>query len=396
MGCGGLGRMVGEVALATGKWSGVRFLDDAVRGDAVVGKCVDYTELTGSYTDAVAAFGENRLRLAWAEKLLAAGYRVPSVVHPTAIVSPSAMLGEGCLVLQGAIVNTAARLGRACLVNAGALVDHDAVLADGAHANLHATVKGWARLEECRHTEAAEVVAPERRAIPGVEAESPLEEALYAFKLGEKASYVKPFGAGHINDTYAVYVGEGAGELRYVMQRINTAVFKKPLEVMENIFGVTEYLRRQILARGGDADRETLSYLKTKAGEPYYEDADGSPWRCYNFIADSVCIESVRTPQDFYNSGKSFGAFLCALEGYPADTLHETIEKFHDTRKRLADFDTALARDVKSRARRAAAGDCLCAGQRGADCPVLMELLEKGEAAAARDAQRHEAEQYPV
>ena len=64
VGCGGLGRMVGEVALATGKWSGVRFLDDAVRGDAVVGKCVDYTELTGSYTDAVAAFGENRLRLA--------------------------------------------------------------------------------------------------------------------------------------------------------------------------------------------------------------------------------------------------------------------------------------------------------------------------------------------
>ena len=43
---------------------------------------------------------------------------------------------------------------------------------------------------------------------------------------GEKASYVKPFGAGHINDTYAVYVGVGAGELRYVMQRINTAVFK--------------------------------------------------------------------------------------------------------------------------------------------------------------------------
>ena len=101
VGCGGLGRMVGEVALATGKWSGVRFLDDAVRGEAVVGKCVDYTELTGKYPEAVAAFGENRLRLAWAEKLLAAGYRVPSVVHPTAIVSPSAQLGEGCLVLQG-------------------------------------------------------------------------------------------------------------------------------------------------------------------------------------------------------------------------------------------------------------------------------------------------------
>ncbi len=378
VGCGGLGRMVGEVALATGKWSGVRFLDDAVRGEAVVGKCVDYTELTGKYPEAVAAFGENRLRLAWAEKLLAAGYRVPSVVHPTAIVSPSAQLGEGCLVLQGAIVNTAAVLGRACLVNAGALVDHDAVLANGAHANLHATVKGWARLEECRHTEAAEVVAPERRAIPGVEAESPLEEALYAFKLGEKASYVKPFGAGHINDTYAVYVGEGAGELRYVMQRINTAVFKKPLEVMENIFGVTEYLRRQILARGGDADRETLNYMKTKTGEPYFEDADGSPWRCYNFIADSVCIESVRTPKDFYNSGKSFGGVFACAGGISGRIPCTRPLKSSTTR--ASAWQTSTRRCTRCEEPRAPARPEIAFVQaRRADCAVLMDLLEKGE-----------------
>ncbi|MEI3015167.1 MAG: hypothetical protein V8T36_10960 [Ruthenibacterium lactatiformans] len=90
-------------------------------------------------------------------------------------------------------------------------MDHDAVLANGAHVNLHATVKGWAPLEPCRDTEAADVLYSARRAIDGVEAESPLEDALYAFKLGEKASYVKPFGAGHINDTYAVYMAARAG-----------------------------------------------------------------------------------------------------------------------------------------------------------------------------------------
>ncbi len=52
---------------------------------------------------------------------------------------------------------------------------------------------------------------------------------------------------------------QGGDELRYVIQRINTGVFKDPRAVMENIFGVTEYLRRKILARGGDADRETLN-----------------------------------------------------------------------------------------------------------------------------------------
>ena len=161
--------------------------------------------VVGEYPEAVAAFGDNRLRLAWTRRLLDAGYRVPSVVHPTAIVSPSAVLGPGCLVLHGAIINTNTVLGAACLVNSGALVDHDNVLEDGVHVNLHATIKAWCHMEPCARTEAATVLYSTRRHIDGVEDHN-LEDALFAFKLGETASYVKPFGAGHINDTYAVYM----------------------------------------------------------------------------------------------------------------------------------------------------------------------------------------------
>lgn len=82
LGAGGLGQMVGEVARAAGNWDGVAFLDDAVRGADVAGKCMDYTSLTGEYPEAVAAFGDNRLRLAWTRRLLDAGYRVPSVAAP--------------------------------------------------------------------------------------------------------------------------------------------------------------------------------------------------------------------------------------------------------------------------------------------------------------------------
>ena len=210
LGAGGLGQMVGEVARAAGNWDGVAFLDDAVRGADVAGKCMDYTSLTGEYPEAVAAFGDNRLRLAWTRRLLDAGYRVPSVVHPTAIVSPSAVLGPGCLVLHGAIINTNTALGAACLVNSGALVDHDNVLEDGVHVNLHATIKAWCHMEPCARTEAATVLYSTRRHIDGVEDHN-LEDALFAFKLGETASYVKPFGAGHINDTYAVYMAAQGG-----------------------------------------------------------------------------------------------------------------------------------------------------------------------------------------
>ena len=377
LGLGGLGRMVGEVADSLGCWEEIAFLDDAVRGERVVGKCMDCTALTDRYDEAVAAFGDNRLRLAWTRRLLEAGYHVPCVVHPTAIVSPSAVLGAGCLILHGAIVNTNTALGMACLVNSGALVDHDNQLEDAVHVNLHATIKAWCHMVACARTEAGEVVYSARRRIEGVR-DHDLEDALFAFKLGETASYVKPFGSGHINDTYAVYMAApGGDELRYVIQRINTEVFKNPHDVMENIFGVTEYLRRRILARGGDADRETLNYIKTKTGENYFEDASGSAWRCYNYIPDSVCIESVSDPMDFYHSAKSFGGFLRELENYPADTLHETIEKFHDTRKRLADFDRALARDVRNRAKDCAE-EIAFIQRRRADCAVLMDLLEAG------------------
>ena len=105
LGAGGLGRMVGEVAAAQGCWDQIAFLDDAVHSSAVVGRCTDYLSLTGEYSQAVAAFGDNRLRLSWTEKLLEAGYSVPCVIHPSAIVSLSAVLGEGCLVLHLSLIH---------------------------------------------------------------------------------------------------------------------------------------------------------------------------------------------------------------------------------------------------------------------------------------------------
>lgn len=378
LGAGGLGRMVGEVADLTGLYSEIVFLDDAARDDGVIGKCMDYTALLARYPVAVAAFGDNRLRLHWTHRLLRAGFRVPVIAHPTAIISPSAQLGAGCLVLHAAIVNTHAQLGDACLVNSAGIVDHDCTLEDGVHVNLNSTIKAWCHLRACQRTEAGEVVYSTRRHIDGVD-DINLEDALFAFKLGEKTSYVKPFGAGHINATYGVYTGpEGAERIRYVIQRINTEVFRNPRAVMENIMGVTEYMRRRILARGGDADRETLNYLTTKTGENFFEDASGSPWRCYHYVDNSVCIEHARSVQDFYNSGKSFGAFLCDLGDYPADTLHETIEKFHDTRKRFADFERAAERDVKNRAA-GCAEEMAFVRAHAADAPVLMDLLEAGK-----------------
>ena len=377
LGAGGFGQMAKETALELG-YEQVVFLDDAADGEDVIGRCCDYILRHEEYPVAVAAFGNNKTRLYWTDRLLAAGYQVPALVHPSAVVSPSAVLESGCFVMQRAVVNTHTRIERAALINSGAVVDHDSVVCAGAHVGLGSIVKANCTIESGRKVEAGEVIFSTRRKIEGADSRS-LEDAVYAFGFGPQCSYVKPFGEGHINETYAVYMPgtEGTDVPRYVLQRVNIHVFKNPAQVMENIFSVTEYLREVIRKEDGDLDRETLSYIKTKSGDTYFEDADGQPWRCLHYVPNSICHQTVEEPQQFYQSARSFGHFLKQLGDYPAERLYETIPRFHDTVKRFQDFSEAVRKDVKNRA-----GQCReeidFALAREADCGVLMKQLQEG------------------
>ena len=377
LGAGGFGQMAKETALELG-YEQVVFLDDAAVGEDVIGRCCDYILHHEEYPVAVAAFGNNKTRLYWTDKLLEAGYQVPAMVHPSAVVSPSAVLESGCFVMQRAVVNTHTRLERAALINSGAVVDHDSVVCAGAHVGLGSIVKANCTIESGRKVEAGEVIFSTRRKIEGADSRS-LEDAVYAFGFGPSCSYVKPFGEGHINETYAVYMPgpEGVDVPRYVLQRVNIHVFKNPAQVMENIFSVTEYLREVIRKEGGDLNRETLSYIKTKSGDTYFEDADGQPWRCLHYVPNSICHQTVEEPQQFYQSARSFGHFLKQLGDYPAERLYETIPRFHDTVKRFQDFSESVRKDVKNRA-----GQCReeidFALAREADCGVLMNQLQEG------------------
>ena len=377
LGAGGFGQMIKETALVLG-YEKVVFLDDAAKGEDVIGMCCDYVLRHSEYPAAVAAFGNNKTRLFWTDKLLEEGYEVPAMVHPSAIVSPSATLEPGCFIMQRVVVNTHTRIERAALINSGAVVDHDSIVCAGAHVGLGSVVKANCTIESGRKVEAGEVILSTRRKIEGVDSRS-LEDAVYAFGFGPQCSYVKPFGEGHINETYAVYMPgpDGKEVPLYVLQRININVFKNPDQVMDNIFGVTEYLRNIIRQEGGDLDRETLSYIKTKDGESYFEDDNGQPWRCLHYVPNSVCYQQVERPEQFYQSALSFGHFLKQLGEYPAESLYETIPQFHDTRKRFRDFVEAERKDVKNRAR-------VCRSEidfvlaREKDCGTLMEQLEDG------------------
>lgn len=202
-----------------------------------------------------------------------------------------------------------------------------------------------------------------------------LRQAAAAFDFGLPTGEAERYGEGHINDTFAVWAADHSR--RWILQRINTDTFTDPAGLMENVTGVTSYLRREILARGGDPDRETLNVVPTREGKPYYTDCEGGAWRAYLFVEGTVCLQKVENERDFYTAAETFGNFQNQLAGYPAATLHETIARFHDTPNRYANFEKALAADVMGRAREIGP-EIAFIRAREADCHVLMDQLAAG------------------
>ena len=208
--------------------------------------------------------------------------------------------------------------------------------------------------------------------------EATVREILSHFALqGEFVSFV-PIGCGHINDTLSVtYTGQD-GDRQYILQRINTHVFTKPDELIENVANVTAYLARILREKGGDPARGTLTVFRTKDGALYHRTDAGDCWRVYNYVDGTYTLESIRDPQDFQKSGEAFGRFQKLLADYPSDTLYETIPHFHDTASRFADFRKAVQADRVNRAQ-SAQPEIDFVLQREADTHVLVDLLARGE-----------------
>ena len=176
------------------------------------------------------------------------------------------------------------------------------------------------------------------------------ESAAAHFAFEGTMQQIGPFGNGHINETWLARFEIGLmGPLYVILQRINTSVFREPERLMENIKGVTEWLRTKIIAEGGDPERETLTLIPSKDGKSFYRDEDGQYWRAYRFITDATCYDQAESADDFRQSAVAFGQFQRRLADYPADSLYESIPGFHDTAARLAVFRKAVTADVCGR-----------------------------------------------
>ena len=205
-----------------------------------------------------------------------------------------------------------------------------------------------------------------------------IEKIIARFVLPEGEIEAAPYGNGHINDTLCVIVHADGGDKRYILQRVNSYVFPKPVEVIENIEKVTAYLGAIIEAEGGDPLRETLTLVETRDGRHYTLAEDGELWRMYLFIEGTKSVDLPDTEALFALSGRAFGKFQQQLGGFDASKLHETIVDFHNTPARYRQLEDAIARNEAGRLEQVQEEIAFCRGY-AREVHTLVDAMEAGE-----------------
>lgn len=174
--------------------------------------------------------------------------------------------------------------------------------------------------------------------------EKELENIIGSFAIEENVKSVKPYGDGHINDTYMV---ETDGR-KYILQRVNDSIFRDVDMLMGNIEKVLAHAKKNIAAEGGNPDRETMTLVPAKNGKSYVR-TDGGCWRVYLYIDDTVSLNLARNDEDFYESGVAFGKFARMLDGFNVDDVRDVIPNFHNTVSRYRNFTASLNADKAGR-----------------------------------------------
>lgn len=179
-----------------------------------------------------------------------------------------------------------------------------------------------------------------------------IKHVLKKFRFEGKFADAQELLSGNINNTFRLsYLQPDGGMKDYILQQINTYVFKKPEEVMSNVHRVTEHLEKALREAGEDTERHVLRLISTKDDTWMYRDDENRCWRAYVFIDGAVAYDRPEKPEHFMECGRAFGNFQKMLFDFRAEELYDTIPNFHNTRKRFYDFVAAVAEDKGGRVR---------------------------------------------
>ena len=149
VGAGGHGQVIADAAQLSGHWAEIRFFDDTKRREdletiwPVVGTISNLLSMSPPANhEVVVGFGNNEIRLVYHKKFSVLGWKMATVFHPSAIISPRAKVLAGTVVMAGVVINIGTLVDEACIINTRASIDHDCKLGQGVHISPGAVLAG--------------------------------------------------------------------------------------------------------------------------------------------------------------------------------------------------------------------------------------------------------------
>lgn len=182
---------------------------------------------------------------------------------------------------------------------------------------------------------------------------------------------------GNINQTHRLHFFDGE-DAYYVLQRVNTNVFRQPELMMDNICRVTDHIQNKLREKGlSNIHRRVLHFLHTADGTPYLHNESGF-WRVYRYIERSHTYDFISNPSYFKQAGAAFGEFQGQLADFPAASLAETIPHFHDTPHRFQQLRLAIEEDKAGRTAEVQE-EIRFILDREAESHLIVDALKKGD-----------------
>ena len=163
------------------------------------------------------------------------------------------------------------------------------------------------------------------------------------FLQTRRVTQVREFGNGNINDTYLVTTDVDERifpqEKNFILQRINTQVFKQPRLIMQNMRTFTEHVRRRARAEG---HRWVMPRVMSACdGQDFYIDPEGNFWRAISYVYGTRSFETIKDRSLAYEVGYALGTFQYLISDLSTSQLADTLEGFHIMPRYLEDFDRA-------------------------------------------------------
>ncbi len=166
------------------------------------------------------------------------------------------------------------------------------------------------------------------------------------FKAQGRVITVEEYGNGNVNDTFLVTL-DSEKEKYFILQRINTRVFRQPELVMLNMRTFTEHVHQRLRHAQISPSRrwEVVRVLRTEDGQDHWIAPGGSFWRAISFIDRSQSFDTIKDIEHAKEVGIALGMFHNLLSDLPSDKLVDTLEGFHITPRYLNHYDEVLTQN---------------------------------------------------